>query len=86
MPPEDVVGILNDYLEHTTNCIFTHSGTLDKFIGDDTMAVFNSQFDMDDYVYKAVLAAWDIVQGAEIMREKLLKKYGKRVGFGVGVN
>lgn len=86
LEPEQVVDILNSYLELTTNCIFRHGGTLDKFIGDATMAVFNAPFDTDDYVYKAVLAAWDIVQGGNRIEEQFVERYGKHVGFGVGVN
>lgn len=86
LEPEQVVDILNSYLELTTNCIFRHGGTLDKFIGDATMAVFNAPFDTDDYIYKAVLAAWDIVQGGNKIEEQFVERYGKHVGFGVGVN
>jgi len=86
LEPEQVVDILNNYLELTTSCIFRHGGTLDKFIGDATMAVFNSPFDTDDYVYKAILAAWDIVQGGNKIEKQFVEKYGKHVGFGVGVN
>lgn len=86
LEPEQVVEILNRYLEMTTACIFKNGGTLDKFIGDAAMAVFNAPFDTDDYVYKAVLTAWDIVQGGKVMEQELMEKYGKSVGFGVGVN
>lgn len=86
LSPEQVVEILNEYLELTTNCIFRHGGTLDKFIGDAAMAVFNMPFDTEDYVYKAVLAAWDIVQGGKQMEERLKEKFGKSVSFGVGIN
>lgn len=86
LEPEQVVDILNSYLELTTSCIFRHGGTLDKFIGDATMAVFNAPFDTEDYVYKAVLTAWDIVQGGIEMEKELSERYGKEVGFGVGVN
>jgi len=86
LEPEQVVDILNNYLELTTSCIFRHGGTLDKFIGDATMAVFNSPFDTEDYVYKAILAAWDIVQGGNKIEKQFVEKYGKHVGFGVGVN
>jgi len=86
LEPEQVVDILNSYLELTTSCIFRHGGTLDKFIGDATMAVFNAPFDTEDYVFKAVLAAWDIVQGGNKIEEQFVERYGKHVGFGVGVN
>ncbi len=86
LEPEQVVDILNGYLALTTRCIFRHGGTLDKFIGDATMAVFNAPFDVEDYEYKAVLTAWDIVQGGNRIEKEYLKRYGKNVGFGVGVN
>lgn len=86
LEPEQVVDILNGYLALTTESIFRHGGTLDKFIGDATMAVFNAPFDTEDYIYKAVLAAWDIVQGGNRIEKEYLEKYGKSVGFGVGIN
>ena len=86
LAPEQVVDILNSYLELTTNSIFQNGGTLDKFIGDATMAVFNAPFDLDDYIFKAVKTALDIVAGGDAIESKFLEKYGKSVGFGVGVN
>lgn len=86
LSPEDVVGILNAYLELTSSAIFKHGGTLDKFIGDATMALFNAPLDMDDYVYQAVLTAWDIMKGGEALGKTMMERFGKTVSFGVGVN
>ncbi len=86
LEPEQVVDILNSYLNLTTNAIFSNGGTLDKFIGDATMAVFNAPFDLDDYVFRAVKTAYDIVSGGNAIESKFLEKYGKSVSFGVGVN
>jgi adenylate cyclase len=86
LEPEQVVEILNEYLTLTTKAIFDNSGTLDKFVGDATMAVFNSPFDLPDYEFKAVCAAMDIVKGGEALEKVLQEKYGRSVGFGVGVN
>lgn len=86
MEPEQVVEIINRYLGLTTEAIFKNKGTLDKFVGDATMAVFNSPFDLDDYEYRAVSAAMDIVAGGEAIEKACIEKYGKSVGFGVGVN
>ncbi|MCR5702703.1 MAG: adenylate/guanylate cyclase domain-containing protein [Lachnospiraceae bacterium] len=86
LEPETVVEILNEYLSLTTKSIFDNSGTLDKFVGDATMAVFNSPFELPDYEFKAVCAAMDIVKGGEELEKVLFEKYGRSVGFGVGVN
>ena len=86
LEPEQVVDILNSYLQLTSSCVFRYGGTLDKFIGDATMAVFNAPFDTEDYVYKAVMTAWDIARGGDKIEKEMMDKYGKKVGFGVGVN
>ena len=86
LEPEQVVDILNGYLALTTRCIFRHGGTLDKFIGDATMAVFNAPFDTEDYEMRALRTAWDIIQGGSAITSTYLDRYGKEVGFGVGVN
>ena len=86
LKPEEVVEILNEYLNLTTSSIFKNNGTLDKFIGDATMAVFNAPFDLDDYEMRALRAAKDIVAGARALEESCEKRFGKKVTFGVGVN
>jgi adenylate cyclase len=84
--PETVVHILNDYLELTASCVFNNGGSVDKFIGDATMALFNGFTPLEDYTYRAVKAAFDIVNGAKALNDQILEKYGFTVGFGVGVH
>jgi len=86
LQPEQVVDILNEYLNLTSQSIFHNQGTLDKFIGDATMAVFNAPMDLDDYVFKAVCAAYDMRKGAEVLEKKLTEQFGNSVQFGIGVN
>lgn len=84
--PEEVVEILNDYLNLTASSIFTYNGTLDKFIGDATMAIFNAPLDMEDHAFKAVQSAWAMREGSEVLRAKLEEKFGRSVQFGIGIN
>ena len=86
LEPEQVVEILNEYLALTTGAIFKNGGTLDKFIGDATMAVFNSPFDLDDYVFRAVCTAWDIAAGSKQIEKMFVERFGKTVSYGIGVN
>lgn len=86
LEPEDIVGILNEYLGLVTDCIFKHGGMLDKFVGDCAMAVYNAPIDQEDYLYQAVATAWDIAQGYVSLAGKLEKKYGRSVSYGIGVN
>ena len=75
--------ILNEYLSLVTDAIFKNGGTLDKFIGDAAMAVFNAPFDSSDYIYKAVCAAGDIAAGSDRI---FMERFGKKVSYGIGVN
>lgn len=86
LEPEQVVEILNEYLKHVTDCVLSHNGTLDKFIGDAAMAIFNAPFDLDDYIYEAVATAWDISRGADKLEKELEERFGRTIKFGVGVN
>ena len=84
--PELIVETLNEYLDLTASSVFNNGGSVDKFIGDATMALFNGFVPLDDYVYKAVKAAWDMVQGASEVNERIKEKFGIDIGFGVGVH
>ena len=86
LEPEQVVGILNEYLQLTTQSVFNNGGTLDKFIGDATMAIFNAPFDLEDYVYKAVCTARDIASGSSELEKKLMERFGRTISFGIGIN
>lgn len=84
--PEEIVEILNKYLDLTSKSIFNNQGTLDKFIGDATMAIFNAPLDLEDHAFRAVQAAWEMKQGADELQKELLEKYGRSVQFGIGIN
>ena len=86
LEPEQVVGILNEYLQLTTQSVFNNGGTLDKFIGDATMAIFNAPFDLEDYIYKAVCTARDIAAGSAELEQKLMERFGRSISFGIGIN
>ena len=86
LDPHTVVEIINKYLTLTTECIMRHHGTLDKFVGDCTMAFWNAPLPQDDYVFLACCAAMDMVKYSKELGDELLEKYGRTVSFGVGVN
>ncbi len=86
LAPEYVVDILNSYLTIIANAVSKNGGTLDKFIGDAAMAVFNSPADLDDYVFRCVCTAWEIISGAEDLMAECLEKYDVEVAFGIGIH
>lgn len=86
LEPEQVVSLLNEYFSVVYSSIIAWNGTLDKFIGDAAMAIFNAPNDVDDYVFNAVCAADDIQKGFEPLHRKFLNEYNKDVQLGIGIN
>jgi len=86
LPPTEVVSILNRYLTLTTECVMKAHGTLDKFVGDCTMAFWNAPLPQEDAVYLACRAAMDMVEGSKALGEELQRQFGRTVSFGVGVH
>ncbi|MDO4540473.1 MAG: adenylate/guanylate cyclase domain-containing protein [Syntrophomonadaceae bacterium] len=86
LQPPQVVEVLNSYLELTSSCIMNNHGTLDKFIGDATMAFWGAPLPQEDYVFNAVKAALDMVERSKELGEELERRFGRTVAFGVGVH
>ena len=86
LEPARVVEILNEYLTLTTDCVFKNHGTLDKFVGDCTMAFWGAPLPQEDCIFKAVKAGFDMIEGAKSLSQELKERYGETVDFGVGVN
>lgn len=86
MEPEKVVEILNRYLEATTKAVFDHDGTVDKFMGDATMAIFNAPLDLDDYVFRAVKTGLAMAKMSEQLNQEIPEIDVKSFGLGIGIN
>ncbi len=56
LEPEVLVEFLNDYLGQMTEVVLAHKGTLDKFVGDEVMALFGAPLPQPDHALRAVRA------------------------------
>jgi adenylate cyclase len=86
LPPREIVALLSAFFERMADVIFTHEGTLDKFIGDCVMAVFGAPFEQADHARRAVDAA-RAMRGAlaEFNRESRIVPLEIRTGINSGV-
>ena len=86
LAPPEVVEILNEYLTLVTEAIFKHGGTLDKYIGDAAMALYNVPYEQEDHVMRAVKSALLMQELGTALHYDLLEHYGRDVRFGIGIN
>jgi len=56
-PPEKIVEYLNEYFTHMVDVIFTHGGTLNKFVGDMIVALFGAPAQTEHSEKQAIEAA-----------------------------
>ncbi|MGO4273479.1 adenylate/guanylate cyclase domain-containing protein, partial [Paenibacillus sp. TAF58] len=86
LEPEQVIQVLNEYLDVCTKAIFKFNGTLDKFIGDGVMAMFGAPIEYDNHPEMAVRAAIEMKSQATVLEQRLIERYGIGVKFGLGIN
>ena len=83
---EQLAQILALYFQPMTEAIFDQEGTLDKYIGDAIMALFNAPLDQPDHALAACRAAI-AMQYAQIRVNEMLAKDGRpTIRTGIGVN
>jgi adenylate cyclase len=86
LKPEEVVDFLNMMFNLITEKALDNHGTIDKFIGDAAMIVYNAPLDVENHEYYAVKTAFDIQKGMQQVREEIKEKYDVEISVGVGVN
>lgn len=85
LPPQELLELLNEHFTAITEIIFAWGGTLDKYIGDEVMALFGAPITTGDDAYSAVCAGLDILKRNEELNY-LRKSEGKPVlDIGIGI-
>ena len=86
LPPEEVAEMLRDYLTAMTEIVFDHGGTVDKYIGDCVMALYNVPFEDPDHALKAVRTALDLQERTLEVSDRWEARLGAPLRNGVGIN
>jgi adenylate cyclase len=84
MSPEAVVNMLNIYLSVMIDKVLQNDGMVNKFAGDNIMAVWNAPYSEEDHAQLAVKAAWEAQK--EIVELQQRDPSLPKVQFGIGIN
>ncbi len=86
LEPEQVAEMLREYLSEMTEIVFKHGGTVDKYIGDAIMALYNVPFEDPEHAIKAVRTGLEFQERTITVSRRWEAKLGIAIRNGVGIN
>ena len=86
MDPREVIAILNDYLEGVGDAIEAEGGVVDKYAGDEIMAIFGAPVSHSDDASRAVRAALRMQEAIRGLSESRREAGKPEITMGIGIN
>jgi adenylate cyclase len=86
MAANDVTEVVQMYLDHLSGIIFTWDGTVDKYVGDEIVAFWNAPRMQENHALLALRCAYDLVNRAPELEQRLLAKGLPPIRWGIGIN
>lgn len=77
---------LNQYLSATTEIIFNHNGTIDKYVGDMIMAFWNAPLEDLHHAEHGVEAALAMINGLQSLNQTFAAKQLPAINIGIGLS
>lgn len=81
MEPTEVIALLNDHMTAMTRIVYEHCGVVDKFIGDEIMAVFGAPKTYGDDAKNAASCALKMLEERAVLNQTV----GHPIEVGIGV-
>jgi class 3 adenylate cyclase len=82
--PDEVMAVLGAYHETLGELVFAYEGTLERFLGDGLVVLFNDPIPCPNHPERAVRMALDMQARVSELTEKW-RKSGHELGFGIGI-
>ena len=84
--PQKLVELINRLLTQLTDCVLSHGGTVDKFMGDCIMAFWGAPMECEDHAQQAMLASKDMLMLLDDLNRQLDEEGLPHLNVGVGIN
>jgi len=84
--PDQLVSLLNEHFTAMTEIIFRFHGTLDKFIGDEIMAVFGAPLSAPDDARRAICAALAMQEANAQLNQRRAAERQPVFEVGIGID
>ena len=84
--PEDVVSQLNELFTRMVAVVFSHRGTVDKFVGDMIMALYGAPLDDEEHAEHAVQTALAMITTLNDLNREWAEQGKPQLDIGIGIN
>jgi adenylate cyclase len=84
--PEEVVSLLNEYLDAMTKVIFDFNGTLDKYVGDEIMAIWGAPLSQPNHAELAIKCSIEQIRVLKALQKKWISEGKHPLDIGIGLN
>lgn len=87
MLPNEVIGMLNACMTKISHVIDEHGGVIDKYVGDEVMALFGAPISSSDSAVKAIECGIEMLRVIdEWNNQREQEGAGKRIQMGIGIH
>ncbi len=86
LSPEALVQVLNEYLNPMTMIVLEEKGTLDKYIGDAIMAIYNAPLDVAGHARHACRSALKMMEKLGDLNRSFIERGIHSIDIGIGIN
>jgi adenylate cyclase len=86
LPPEQMVEVVNAYLEETSECLHRHGAYVDKYIGDAVMAVLGAPQRLPDHALAGCRAALEARAALDGINARFAARVGVHLAVRIGLN
>jgi adenylate cyclase len=86
LEPKDLSSLMNEFLTTLTEVIYSHRGTIDKYMGDAIMAFWGAPVSSQDHARQGILAALAMHRKLAELQPRFESRNWPQIRIGVGLN
>lgn len=86
MAPHDVIEMLNACMTRVTRVIEEFGGVIDKYVGDEVMALYGAPIDQEESALKAIMSGLKMVQVLNAWNIERQKQGLENIEMGIGIH
>lgn len=86
MEPQGVIALLNECMQLLSDAVDAEGGVVDKYVGDELMAIFGAPVSREDDALRAARTALRMQQAMSTLNTERLARGDPAIGLGVGLN